>query len=343
MSTIKDVARQAGVSITTVSHVINETRFVSEKLTQKVYDAMDDLNYRPNIIARSLRSGRTKTIGLVIPDISNPYFADFSRRIEDKGYEHGYNVILCNTDENLAKEERYVDGLISKQVDGLIFFSSGVNKSFKDNPNKGDIPIVVTDRESEGIASDVVLIDNYQGGYEATRYLISIGHRRIACISGPSMIRPSAQRVDGYLKALDEAGIPFDDALLRMGDLRYYGGEEQMKIIMKLPEPPTAVFACNDMMALGAIRTIREAGCSVPDDYSIVGFDNTPLSKYVTPQLTTISQPVKEMADLAVELLIEKIKIREDQKHKKELLPEYKRIVLDTELVIRESCAPHHS
>jgi LacI family transcriptional regulator len=343
MSTIKDVARQAGVSITTVSHVINETRFVSEKLTQKVYDAMSDLNYRPNIIARSLRSGRTKTIGLVIPDISNPYFADFSRRIEDKGYEYGYNVILCNTDENLAKEERYVDGLISKQVDGLIFFSSGVNKSFKDNPNKGDIPIVVTDRESEGIASDVVLIDNYQGGYEATSYLISIGHRRIACISGPSMVRPSAQRVDGYLKALDEAGIPFDDALLRMGDFRYYGGEEQMKIIMKLPEPPTAVFACNDMMALGAIRTIREAGCSVPDDYSIVGFDNTPLSKYVSPQLTTISQPVKEMADLAVELLIEKIKIREDQKHKKELLPEYKRIVLDTELVIRESCAPHHS
>ncbi len=343
MATIKDVARHAGVSITTVSHVINGTRFVSEKLTQRVFDAMKDLKYSPNIIARSLRSGKTKTIGLVVPDILNPYFAEFSREIEDKGFEHGYNVILCNTDENLAKEEQYVNGLISKQVDGLIFFSSGVYKSFKDNPNKDDIPIVVTDRESEGVTSDVVLIDNFKGGYEATRYLISIGHRRIACISGPSLIRPSAQRVDGYLQALDEAGIPFDEELLMMGDFRYNGGEEQMAALLELPEQPTAIFACNDMMAIGATRAIRDAGFNVPDDYSVVGFDNTPLSRYVFPQLTTIGQPVKEMADLAIELLIEKIKIKEDQKRKKDLQPEYKRIVLDTTLIIRESCTPYTS
>lgn len=341
MATIKDVAERAGVSITTVSHVINRTRFVSEKLTQRVYDAMKDLNYQPNIIARSLRSGRTKTIGLVVPDILNPYFAKFSREIEDKGFEHGYNVILCNTDENLAKEEQYVTGLLSKQVDGLIFFSSGVSKSLKNVPNKDDIPIVVTDRESEGIVSDVVLIDNFKGGYDATRYLISIGHKRIACISGPSLIRPSAQRVDGYRQALDEAGIPYDEDLLRRGDFRYSGGEQQMSALLKLPELPTAVFACNDMMAIGATRTIRDAGFSVPDDFSVLGFDNTPLSRYVFPQLTTIAQPVKEMADLAIELLIEKMKIKEDKKRKKDIQPEYKRIVLDTKLIIRESCASY--
>jgi LacI family transcriptional regulator len=339
MTTIKDVAQEAGVSITTVSHVINETRYVSEELTEKVYEAMRALNYRPNIIARSLRSGRTKTIGLVVPDISNPFFADFSRRIEDKGFEHGYNVILCNTDENPAKEEMYVNVLISKQVDGLIFFSSGTSKSFKNTVTLGDVPVVVTDREPEITNSDVVLIDNHAGGYMATSYLISLGHRRIACISGPSPIRPSAHRVEGYRSALKEASIAFDQDLVRNGDFRSSSGDKEMKVLLKLPDPPTAVFACNDMMALGAMRAIKEANLNIPEDISVVGFDNTPISSLVYPQLTTISQPIKEMADLAVELLIEKMNIKEEQKRQKEISPEYKRIILNTELVIRDTCA----
>lgn len=340
MATIKDVAEKAGVSITTVSHVINETRYVSDELTEKVFEAMRALNYRPNIVARSLRSGSTKTIGLVIPDISNPFFAEFSRKIEDKGFEYGYNVILCNTDEDQVKEDLYVDVLISKQVDGMIFFAAGNSKSFQDNPFKDDIPIVITDREAEGIRSDVVLIDNSAGGYKATRYLISLNHRRIGCISGPSPIRPSAQRVEGYQNALEEAGIPFDADLLRVGDFRFAGGEQEMQALLALPEPPTAVFACNDMMALGAMRAIKGSGLRVPEDVSVIGFDNTPLSRLVFPQLTTISQPIKDMADLAVELLVEKINIKENQKYQKDLQPEYRRIVLETELVVRGTCQP---
>ena len=338
MVTIKEVAEKAGVSITTVSHVVNETRYVSDELTEKVYEAMRDLSYRPNIVARSLRSGQTKTIGLILPDISNPFFAEFSRKIEDKGFTFGYNVILCNADEDDDKQQRYIDVLLSKQVDGLIFFSTGHLDTINQTLDKYDIPVVITDREPEGVHTDIVLIDNRMGGYQAARYLLSLGHRRIACISGPSLIRPSAQRVGGYRAALEEAGIEVDEDLIRTGNFRFDSGETQMRHLMSLPNPPTAVFTCNDVMALGAMKAVQSAGLRVPEDFSIVGFDNSPLSQMVYPQLTTVSQPVKEMADLTVELLVEKIDLKEHQKRNKGLMPEYKRIVLDTKLVIRESC-----
>ena len=338
MVTIKEVAEEAGVSITTVSHVINDTRYVSDDLTEKVFRAMKDLNYRPNNVARSLRSGRTKTIGLIVPDISNPFFAEFSRKIEDIGFKFGYNVILCNADEDNKKEQIYIDVLLSKQVDGLIFFATGDSQDVKKTLYKYDVPVVITDREAEGIKTDLVLIDNQRGGYQATNYLLSLNHKRIGCISGPSLIRPSAQRVEGYLQALEEAGIEPDHALIRMGNFRFHSGETEMLALMDLPDPPTAVFVCNDVMALGAMRGVQGAGMRIPEDVSIIGFDNSPLSSMVFPQLTTISQPIKEMADLTVELLIEKINLKENQKRQKDLKPEFKRIVLDTSLVIRGSC-----
>lgn len=340
MITIKEVAEKARVSITTVSHVINQTRFVSEELSDRVYSAMRELDYQPNILARSLRSGRTKTIGLVIPDISNLFFAEISRKIEDKGFELGYNVILCNTDEDISKEQRYINVLISKQVDGIIFFSTCGSSGITKNLIESELPLVVADRETVGIDADVVLIDNEKGGFEATRYLISLGHKKVACISGPSLITPSAQRVAGYMEALREADIPFNEAFLRMGNFRFEGGKAEMIKLLTLPNPPTAVFVCNDMMAVGAILAINSSGKRVPGDFSIVGFDNTTLSNFIYPPLTTVSQPIREMADLIVELLIEKINIKENQKRDKELLPVYKKIVLDTKLVIRESCKP---
>lgn len=338
MATIKDVAKKAGVSITTVSHVINETRYVSESLTHKVYDAMAELDYRPNILARSLRSGRTKTIGLVIPDISNAFFAEFSRKIEDEGFESDYSVILCNTDENPAKEERYIDVLIAKQVDGLIFFAAGDNGSLQDHVHHSNIPVVIVDREVDGIDSNVVLIDNFAGGIQATEYLLSLRHKRIGCISGPSPIRPSAQRVEGYKAALAADGLPHEPGLLQTGDFRFEGGERGMLALLDLPERPTAVFACNDMMALGAIRAIKQAGLRVPEDISVIGFDDTPLASLIFPPLTTISQPVKEMAEVAVALLIKQINLREERKHKKDLLSDYQRIILAPELVVRGTC-----
>lgn len=339
MANIKDVAEKAGVSITTVSHVINETRYVSDDLKARVYGAMEALNYRPNTLARSLRSGRTRTIGLVIPDISNLFFAEISRKIEDKGFEYGYSVILCNTDDDREKEKRYIDVLLEKQVDGIIFISAGAAKENIFKPMDVDIPIVVADRDIPSLTSDIVLIDNHKGGYDATRYLISLNHKRIACIAGPSLATPSALRVEGYKRALEDAGIPIDEALIHQGDFRYESGETCMGELLKNPDPPTAVFVCNDMMALGAIRAIQVSGKRIPEHISLVGFDNIPLSRTVYPALTTMAQPIGEMAKMAVDLLIERIQIKQHLKRNHDTEPVYKRVVLKAQLIERESCA----
>jgi LacI family transcriptional regulator len=339
MTNIKDVAVKAGVSITTVSHVINETRYVSDDLKARVYSAMEALNYRPNTLARSLRSGRSRTIGLVIPDISNLFFAEISRKIEDKGFEYGYSVILCNTDDNREKEKSYIDVLLEKQVDGIIFISAGAAKESVFKPKDVDIPIVVADRDIPNLTSDIVLIDNHKGGYDATSYLISLNHKRIACIAGASPVTPSALRVEGYKHALEDAGISVDEILIRPGDFRYESGETCMLELLKTPNPPTAVFVCNDMMALGAIRGIQISGKKIPEDISLVGFDNIPLSRTVYPALTTMAQPIVDMAEVAVNLLVDRIQIKQNLKHSHAAVPVYKRVILQAQLIERESCA----
>jgi len=339
MANIKDVAEKAGVSITTVSHVINETRYVSDDLKTRVQSAMEALNYRPNTLARSLRSGRSRTIGLVIPDISNLFFAEISRKIEDKGFEFGYSVILCNTDDDLEKEKRYIDVLLEKQVDGIIFISAGEAKENILKQMEMDIPIVVADRDIPSLTSDVVLIDNHEGGYEATNYLITLNHKRIACITGPSLVTPSALRVEGYKHALKDAGIPINESLICQGDFRYESGENCMRNLLKNPEPPTAVFVCNDMMALGAFRAIHECGMKIPDNISVVGFDNIPLSQTAYPALTTMAQPIAEMANISVDLLVERIQYKQKLKRNHEIELDFKRLVLKAYLVERESCS----
>lgn len=335
MVTIKDVARRAGVSITTVSHVINETRYVSEDLTMRVQQAMKELNYRPNSLARSLRSGKSKTIGLVIPDISNLFFAEISRKIEDKGFDNDYSVILCNTDDDAGKESAYIDVLIEKQVDGIIFISAGSEGKNLNAVTETNLPIVLADRDIKNIDADIVLVNNEDGGYQATKHLISLGFKRIACITGPSMVTPSALRLDGYLKALQESDYEKDRELIRNGDFRYSSGEKAMRELLDLPEPPDAVFVFNDMMALGAMRAINNAGKSIPADIAIVGFDNIPISQSIYPSLTTVAQPIKEMADLLVKILLDRI--AEIEGVGRVDSSEYKRIVLDVQLLQRES------
>jgi len=339
MANIKDVAEKAGVSITTVSHVINETRYVSDDLKTRVQSAMEALNYRPNTLARSLRSGRSRTIGLVIPDISNLFFAEISRKIEDKGFEFGYSVILCNTDDDLEKEKRYIDVLLEKQVDGIIFISAGEAKENILKQMEMDIPIVVADRDIPSLTSDVVLIDNHEGGFKATNYLITLNHKRIACITGPSLVTPSALRVEGYKHALKDAGIPINESLICQGDFRYESGENCMRNLLNNPEPPTAVFVCNDMMALGAFRAIHECGMKIPENISVVGFDNIPLSQTAYPALTTMAQPIVEMANISVDLLVERIQFKQKLKRNHEIELDFKRLVLKAYLVERESCS----
>jgi LacI family transcriptional regulator len=330
-TTIKDVAIKAGVSITTVSHVVNKTRFVSKELCDRVFAAMEELNYHPNTLARSLRMGETKTIGLIIPDNSNPFFAELARIIEDIGFENGYSVILCNSDDILEKESAYINMLIAKQIDGVIFIATGSNPGRLTELIKRNIPVVVIDRNISNAAVDVVLVDNEKGGFDAVNYLLGLGHKRIACITGPSKLTPSIGRVKGYRKALKQAGIPVREYYIVSGDFRPLSGETATIYLLKLPEPPTAIFVCNDLMALGALRALRNAGLSVPKDISILGFDDIDLADEITPPLTTVAQPIAELATSAVEILIFRIQ---------ESMPrsDRQRKVLNGWLVIRESC-----
>jgi LacI family transcriptional regulator len=284
MTTIREVAEKANVSSSTVSHVINNTRYVSEETRARVMDAMRELNYTPNRLARSLRSKdmRTNTIGLLIPDSANPFFAEVSRGVEDACFEEDYNVILCNSDDEQTKELEYLHVLLSKQVDGIILVSASGKGDTLEFVNDRGATVVAVDRafdETFRDSVDSVLVDNESGGYEATRYLLDLGHTRIGCISGPSLLRPSAGRVHGYRQALADAGIEPDPSLVIPGDFRPQSGYEAAQQLLKLSDPlPSAIFACNDMMAMGALCAIHESGLKTPEDISLVGFDDIDLA-----------------------------------------------------------------
>lgn len=338
MTTIKDVAEAAQVSITTVSHVVNGTRFVSEDLRLRVLAAMQRLGYRPNGLARSLRRGHTGTIALILPDNANMFFAEIAREIEDLGFQNGYSVILCNTNNDNEKEIAYTTTLLEKQVDGLIFISAGGSQESLALLQASGTPLVIADRELAGVKADLIQIDNFNGGYLAGEYLVRLGHRRLGCISGPERLTPSAQRVEGFLKALADAHIPFEPYSLVSGDFSYPSGEQSMQQLLALgPRRPSAVFVCNDMMAIGALRAATIHGLQIPASLSIIGFDGISLANAVSPALTTIAQPIHEMAQNAVNLLLEQIKARA-------MLPtlngSHKGIVLAPRLIERESCAP---
>jgi LacI family transcriptional regulator len=328
MVTIREVAESAGVSYATVSHVINNTRVVSQETRERVIAAMTALNYRPNALARSLRQGKTNTMGLVLPDSANPFFAEISRGIEDEAFKKGYSVFLCNTELDTQRELFYVDVLSKKQVDGIIFVAAGDQADSLDFLVRQNMPVVLIDRDLPNVVVDAVLTDHQLGGVLATRHLIELGHKRIACIAGPSSITPSAERITGYRMALEEAGLSYDENLLLRGDYHAQSGMEITHSILKMDPRPTAIFALNDLMALGALRAAAEASCSVPSDLAIVGYDDLELAQFTNPPLTTIAQPKKEIGAQAVNLLVERIS-------RKDRSPS--RLVLPPELIVRRS------
>ncbi|MCK4900317.1 MAG: LacI family DNA-binding transcriptional regulator, partial [Anaerolineales bacterium] len=240
MVTMRDVAERASVSVTTVSHVINQSRPVSDELRGRVLAAMEELGYQPNTLARSLRRGETHTIGIIIPDSANPFFAEVARGIENTSFEHGYSVILCNTDNDLERESLYTDVLVKKQVDGILFVAAGLSAENIQALQKRGIPLVIVDRQVSGVEVDSVLTDNVQGGLLATRHLIDLGHNRIGCIVGPSDLTPSAARVTGYQQALNEAGISYDEVLIVKGDFQYESGFEAANRLLSMDDSPTA-------------------------------------------------------------------------------------------------------
>lgn len=258
MPTMREVAKHAGVSITTVSHVINQTRPVSDKYTERVKVAMRELGYQQNRLARSLRIGETKTIGVILPDSANPFFAEVARGIEDAGFEEGYSVIICNADNNPKKEQLYVSVLSEKQVDGIIFVSAGQSADLVSSLQEQRFPFIIVDRKVPGANIDSVMTENIHGGWLATSHLIQLGHRKIGCIHGPSTLSPSADRLTGFRKAFEETNIPVDEALIIEGDFHYRGGYTSTMKLLNLDNPPTAIFALNDLMAIGAVAAARE-------------------------------------------------------------------------------------
>lgn len=335
MATIKDVALRAGVSVTTVSHVVNDTRHVSAKGRERVELAIRELGYVPNAMARSLKSNTTSTLGMLIPNSSNPYFAEIVRIVEDRCFGAGYTLVLCNTDDEPRRQSVYLQVLAERRIDGLIVVSTGDDDSLVTQLQGLRIPTVLVDREIADPSCDLVETAHMQGGLLAVRHLLSLGHKRIACIGGPVGVMPSEQRIEGWRIALAENGAtPNTDALLWRGGFTSQGGYEAMHAILRTEQPPSAVFVCNDLMAIGALRAAHESGVHVPDELSIVGFDDIELSAYTSPPLTTVAQPKERIGALAVDMLLERVggKRRDARK-----------VVLQPELRVRASTARHAS
>lgn len=332
MATMNDVARAANVSIATVSHVINGTRFVSVERAERVHAAMRDLGYVPDATARSLRVGRTDTVGLVIPDNSNPFFAALARYIEEAGFEAGYTTILANSNERPDREHRYVSTLVSKRVDGLILSPSrGDHSTLIRLLENARLPVVVVDRDAELPNADIVLYDNAGGSYEATRYMIDLGHEQIACIAGPADASSAAERVKGFRRAMEEARLPIADNAVVDSDFHFVGGRQATARLLDTGERFTALVAGNDLMAAGAMRELTDRGISVPDDVSVIGFDDAPLAEMIWPTLTTMRQPLQDMAHTAVSKLMERMNGGNGSPPTRTVLP--------TSLVIRQSTA----
>lgn len=332
MTTIADVARYAGVSVATVSHVMNRTRHVEPETAERVRGAIAALRYSPNSLARSLRRGETKTIGLLVPDNANPFFASVARQIEDAGFVAGYTVILCNSDGSAEKEERYLQVLMAKQIDGLIFAGSSDHARVFSSLLPS-VPAVLLDREIHSVNVDSVLVDHDHGGYLAGRHLVGLGHKKFGVIGGPRDSSSSPARLQGFVRALGEAGLDLPASSVVDSDYHFVGGRVAMEQLMAQAPDITALFACNDLMAMGALTVLRGRGLRVPDEMSIVGFDDIPYAVTTWPPLTTIAQPVEKIGTRAVSLLMQRLRDPDAPSRREILAPA---------LVERESCARAH-
>ena len=329
--TIKDIAQEVGVSPTTVSRVLNDKPDVSDETKQKIEQAIDELGYNPNGIARGLVLQKTNTLGLVIPDISNPFFPEVAKGIEDKAREAGYSVIFCNTNNNHQEEKEAIELMKGKQVDGMIV-SLSINQQNEEELAKlaeKTFPVIQIDRKIPGAGLPAVVIDNQHSAYIATSYLLELGHTQIGHISGDLEVKPAQDRLTGFKKALTEAGVNCRSDWIREGDYSKQSGYEQMKNLLAGNEVPTAVFIANDLMALGAYEAIFAAGLEIAEDISVIGHDDIELASVIRPGLTTIFQPEYQLGREAADLLIERVESTDQLEQEDK--------ILDAELVERAS------
>jgi len=308
--TIHDLANYLGLSIATVSRVLNgkaKDYRISDATSRKVLDAARQLNYRPNRIARGLKLTRTETLGLIVPDIANPFFASIAKNIELEARRHGYSLILCDSLDETETENELLQLLWERKVDGIIIAPVGYHyQNILALKNRG-IPVMVIDRHFPGIALPFIASDNYTGAYSAVEYMISQGHKRIACIQGMPGVSVNIARVKGYHDALNDHHIAFDPKLLAGQDFGEKNGYIQTRLLMSNSSPPTAILALSNLISLGVLRAIGEIGLGIPDDVSLVSFDEQPYSAFLSTPMTTIEQRKDEIARLAVHSLLDLI------------------------------------
>ncbi len=333
--TIRDVALRAGVSIAAVSRTLNQSGYVSNEVKQRVREAVQFLHYRPHDSARGLKLQRTNTIGLVIADITNPFYAELAAGVLSSARKWGYHVILAAMDEEPAQEEEYLNVLMEKRVDGILAVATGQNTRLWREAIDLGIKVVLVGRKIASLPDvDAVLLDNVKGGYDATTYLTSLGHRRIGIISGPLSTTTGQGRLHGYYKALEEAALPIDPELVQMVSFKRKSGIQAIEQLLALRKPPTAIFASNNLLGETALFALRERGVQIPKDISLVMFDDVPWASLTMPPLTVVAQPIPLLGKYAVEQLMHRLQ------HPDIPVSEGRTIVLEPELIIRESCAP---
>jgi LacI family transcriptional regulator len=330
--TMIDVAEAAGVSIATVSAALNGTANVSAGLRQRIDVAIREIGYQRNAIARSLKTGTTRTVGLTVADLRNPFFTDVVSTIQMVLNRAGYAVMLCCNEEDAAKQDEQIKLLLDRAVDGLIIAPAAEDKVMKRLLTEARQPVVLIDRMCEGLEVDAVVLDNQKAVFDAINYLLRLGHRRIGYISGTPDSSTGRDRFAGYRQALSAAGLAFSPDLVREGNFREADGYRAAMQLLTLPARPTALFSANNLMVIGAMKAIRDMGLACPNDISVACMDDFPWADVFNPQLTNVAQPVEAIGEQAANLLLDRLKgNRSDHP---------RRLVLHGSLIIRDSCRP---
>jgi LacI family transcriptional regulator len=328
--TMLDVARAAEVSVATVSAVVNSTGVVSPRLTARIEQTIRAIGYKRNAIARSLKMGTTRTIGLMVADITNPFFTDVVAVIQAALLRAGYAVMLCCSNEDPATQNDQIRLLLDRMVDGLIIAPAGSDANLQQILSQAHVPVVLIDRRCDGLQADTVVLDNRRAAFEATDYLIGLGHRRIGYVSGSLDTSTGRERLAGYCDALQAADIRVLDELIRPGHYREAEAHQAATQLLTLAAPPTAIFSANNLMVIGVMKAIRDRALSCPEDVSVACFDDFPWSDLFKPQLTTVTQPVQDIGEQAAELLLDRLAGAPD------LAP--RQVMLRGTLTVRDSC-----
>ena len=329
-ATMKDVAAHAAVSVATVSAVLNGNKYVSSGLTQRVRESIKQLGYERNSLAQGLKMQTSHAIGLIISDITNPFFTSVVRGVEDVANTRNFSLILGNTDEDLKKEKSYIRLLESKRADGLIVAVTAGSHEYLHAWPAQHLPLVSIDRSLFALGIDSVLVDNVAGACKAVEHLIKLGHRRIGVVTGIPGITTTEERLTGYKQALEAHGIPFDPTLVAVADSRVEGGRfGTLQLLTQGTTRPTAFFVMNGLMVIGALQAITKVGLRCPQDIALVGFDDFEWAAVMHPRLTTVRQPTYEIGRRAAQLLFERLEKRDSVPQEVRLLPQ---------LIIRESC-----